>query len=117
MPKTAWAVSCSERCKRGLPRASISSGVSKFGGSSPTTLGGSASAAKRSLQRYHQAMSCGLTNDTVVHHGSSLGAVGEPVFELRDDVRVDPPTLPGRAVGRGVGAAGEAVGLERPESS
>ena len=28
-----------------------------------------ASAGTRSLQTYHQAMSCGLTNETVVHHG------------------------------------------------
>ncbi len=30
-----------------------------------------ASAATRSLHLYHQAMSCGLTNETVVHHGSA----------------------------------------------
>ncbi len=33
LPNDACAVSCSERCRRGLPRAIISSGVSKFGGS------------------------------------------------------------------------------------
>ena len=27
------------------------------------------------LQRYHQAMSCGLTNETVVHHGRFVGAL------------------------------------------
>ena len=26
------------------------------------------------VYRYHQAMSCGLTNDTVVHHGRFAGA-------------------------------------------
>jgi hypothetical protein len=68
-PNEAAAVSCSERCKRGLLRACSSSGVSKFGGSAAIALGADASAGTRSLQPYHHAMSWGLTNDTVVHHG------------------------------------------------
>src|SRR5450759_1519294 len=73
-PKDAAAVSCSERCRRGLPPASSISGVSKFGGSRSATLGAEASGASRSLHRYHQAMSCGLTRETVAHHGSSAPA-------------------------------------------
>ena len=41
-----------------------------------------ASAGTRSLHTYHQAMSCGLTNETVVHHGSRAALLREPVREL-----------------------------------
>ena len=36
-----------------------------------TTRGAAASLGTRSLHPYHQAMSCGFTNETVVHHGSA----------------------------------------------
>jgi hypothetical protein len=56
-PKEAAAVSCSERCRRGLLRALSSSGVSKFGGRRETSCAALASAGTRSLHSYHHAMS------------------------------------------------------------
>ena len=52
-----------------VARDSAATGVSKFAGSARTTLGAERSVAVWAVQRYHHAMSCGFTNDTVVHHG------------------------------------------------
>src|ERR1700684_1428950 len=71
-PNDAAAVVCSDSCSVGVLRSASCSGLSKFGGSDVKTLGAEDSVATRSLHAYHHAMSCGLTNETVVHHGSSL---------------------------------------------
>ena len=68
-PNDRAAVSCSERCKGGLPLAATARGSRSSAAARRSADGADALGAKRSLQRYHQAMSCGLTNDTVVHHG------------------------------------------------
>ena len=65
------------------------------------------------MKRYHQATSWGLTSETVVHHGPLPDFLVEPVLELVDDRRIDLGALARGAVGRGIGPAGEAVGLER----
>src|SRR5262249_33807560 len=70
-PNEIAAVSCSERCSRGLlPTLSIS-GVSKFGGRRGTTRAALASDGTRWLHWDHQAMSGGVTKAEVVHHGSA----------------------------------------------
>ena len=106
-------MSCSERCRRGLLRSISSSGVSKLGGRRATVAARVASAGTRSLHTYHQAMSWGLTNETVVHHGSAPPSCANHSRKLPAIVRVVVPALAGTAVGRGVDAAGEAVALER----
>src|SRR5579863_1476248 len=68
-PKPTAAVCCNEICKRGLRLVIRSTAVSKFAGSACTRLRAERSVAIWALQRYHHAMSCGVTNDTVVHHG------------------------------------------------
>src|ERR1039458_9254580 len=73
-PKPLAAVCCSDSCSSGLRLAISCAGGSKFAGSAWTRLGADASGATWALQRYHQAMSCGFTNDTVVHHGRVVGA-------------------------------------------
>ena len=106
-------MSCSERCSRGLRCASSASGVSKFAGSWLASAGGALSWGTFSVKRYHQAMSCGLTKETVVHHGAVAPGFAEPLGELRGDFGVDRGALARRAVGRGVGAAAEPVLLQR----
>src|SRR5579862_564327 len=73
-PKPLAAVCCSESCRRGLRLAISCAGVSKFAGRARTRTGAERSGGACELHRYHQAMSCGLTNETVVHHGRSRGA-------------------------------------------
>src|ERR1039457_3933552 len=72
-PKPLAAVCCSDSCSSGLRLAIGCAGVSKFAGSAWTRLGADASVAVWAVQRYHQAMSCGFTSDTVVHHGRLEG--------------------------------------------
>src|SRR5579862_8980916 len=74
LPKPVAAVCSSESCRRGLRRATSCAGVSKLAGSAVTMLGAERSGPNCELQRYHQAMSWGLTNDTVAHHGRFAGA-------------------------------------------
>src|SRR5665213_4158933 len=72
-PKPLAAVCSSEICRRGLCRVTRLIAVSKFAGSARTRLGAERSVAVWAVQRYHQAMSCGFTSDTVVHHGRLEG--------------------------------------------
>ncbi len=58
-------------------------------------------------------MSCGLTNETVVHHGSLPPSWANQSSNWRAMRGVDPEALAGAAVGRGVGAAREVVVLEQ----
>ena len=80
----------------------------KFGASVRETAGGSASRGTRCVYAYHQAMSCGSTNETVVHHGPSPPRCSSQRSNWpgRGGPCADPA---GPAVGRGKGAAGEAV--------
>jgi hypothetical protein len=107
-------VSCSERCRRGL-RARAAARASRSWAAAPMiVLGAWPRAGRGRSSLYHQAMSWGLTNETVVHHGSvAAPSWANQSSNWRGDVRVHAPALAGRAVGRGVGAAREAVALER----
>src|SRR5271165_1210416 len=96
-PNAVAAVSCSERWSRGLPLAISVSGVSKLGGSRRTEWPAVASEAILLLQKYHQAMSCGFTNETVVHQGPALPSLeshSSNCFAMRGSTRCPWPGAP-----------------------
>src|ERR1017187_1076752 len=100
-PKPLAAVCCSESCRSGLCLALSCAGGSKFAGSARTTLGADFSAVVWSLQRYHQAMSCGFTNDTVVHHGRFFGAFAYHALNWAAIIGSTRQPCPGRPSGEG----------------